>query len=182
MQFSGGHSLTFPFLPHEVSLVAWVFLLCHKMLSIGKCWQRELRVLCNGECETPRKACSMRETQGEMEAPSATLKGACLLSAFPLQPVLEQEGLIYWRLLEQIRANQNHSRMSLFCSLSFSVQHSLIQQIFLKDLHLGPQITDTDMNSYWKTGSLSVLPSVSNINDFMGMFESRGGRGQSHMG
>lgn len=39
------------------------------------------------------KACSTRETQGEMEAPSATLKEAPSPSAFLLQPVLEQEGL-----------------------------------------------------------------------------------------
>lgn len=42
-----------------------------------------------------RKLAALRETQGEMEAPSATLKEAPSPSAFPLQPVLEQEGLVY---------------------------------------------------------------------------------------
>lgn len=123
------HSLTFPFPPHEVYLAAWVFLLCPMMLSIGKCWQRELRVLCNGECETPMKACSMRETQGEMEDPIGYSERSLFTKWLPITASAAAGGAHLPRtpgIDRGVRANQNHFRKSLFCSLSFSVQHSLI--------------------------------------------------------
>lgn len=66
----------------------------------------------------------MRETQGEMEAPLATLKEARSPSAFPLQPVLQHEGLVYRGLLgeldgsERIRTIPTRSSSAHFLSLS----------------------------------------------------------------
>lgn len=103
------------------------------------------------------KACSMRETQGEMGDPFGYSERSLFTKWLPITASAAAGGAHLPRTPGIVRGGQSESEpfphVPVLLTFFFCPTFTYLANVYLKDLHLGPQITDTDMNSYWKTVS-----------------------------